>query len=120
VSGAASRREWLGFWLSMLCLVHCAGTALLVPLLPALSFFAVNPSIEWTLLGLSVVLAGRFSWRWGGLRRQLWALATGLGVAGLVFETDRLLQVALAILAVIQLGRLRRKRCDCGDPACRL
>jgi hypothetical protein len=116
---AAPRREWVGFSLSLLCLVHCAGTALLVPLLPALSFLSENAALEWTLLGLSIVLAARFSWRRGGARRYLWALATGLGLAGVVFDADRLVQVALALLAIIQLGRLTRRRCDCGDPACR-
>jgi hypothetical protein len=111
-------RAWLGFWLSLLCLVHCLGMALLVPLLPALALVAENEALEWALLALSATLAGRSCWRRGGARLYLWAAATGLGLAGLIFDGERLLQIAFALLAAVQLGQVVRRACRCQAPGC--
>jgi hypothetical protein len=111
------RRAWLGFSLSLLCLVHCLGTALLVPLLPALSFVAENEALEWTLLGLSAILAGRLCWRRRGWRLWLWGPAVGLGLSGAALGGERLVQLALVACAIIQLP-LTRRRCACGNAGC--
>ena len=115
------RRAWLGLSLSLLCLVHCLGMAAIAPLLPALALLAENRALEWALLALSVTLAGRLCWRVRGARLYLWAAATGLGLAGLIFEGERLVQVTFAVLALVQLEPTARRSCGClqrGCPTC--
>jgi hypothetical protein len=56
--GRAARPAIPGIWapcLSALCLLHCAGTALLVPFVPALAAFAELAWLEWALLAAAAV-----------------------------------------------------------------
>jgi len=119
---APTRRGWLGLSLSILCFVHCVGAAALAPpLLPAaLSFLTESEPMEWSLLAISAVLAGRLCWRQPrvspgrrGGRIILWAAAAVLGVAGLLLEGEVLLRVALAGLALLQVWVLLGERRSC-------
>jgi hypothetical protein len=116
-----TRRGWVGLSLSILCFLHCVGAAALVPLLPAaFSVLTENELVEWSLLAISAVLAGRSAWTqprvsrggWvGGL--VAWAAVTVLGVASLLLESEGLLQAALAGLALLQVWMLLGRRRSC-------
>lgn len=116
-----TRRGWLGLSLSILCFGHCVGAAALVPLLPAaFSFLTENEVVEWGLLAVSAVLAGRLVWmerarlrRWGAAPLVGWAALTTLGVVSLALESESLLQGALALLALLQLSVLIGRRRSC-------
>lgn len=57
----AGKSKWsrVGFSLSILCAIHCASTPLLVAVLPLMgSAFLHNPALEFTLIGLTVLIAG--------------------------------------------------------------
>lgn len=57
------RHGWVGVSLSIVCFLHCAGAAAIVPLLPAaFPFLTENGAVEWGLLAVSAVLAGRLAW----------------------------------------------------------
>ncbi len=54
-----SRLDKVGFYLSVLCAVHCASTPLLVAVLPLLSTELLhNSTLELALVGTTVVIAG--------------------------------------------------------------
>ncbi len=54
-----SRLDKVGFFLSVLCAVHCASTPLLVAILPLLGTELLhNPTLELALVGTTVVIAG--------------------------------------------------------------
>lgn len=124
-----ARRSWVGFSLSVLCFIHCAGAAALVPLLPAaFSFLTDSELVEWSLLAFSAILATRSGWSqqaisrpWRAARVGAWTAATGSGIAGLVLESEALLQTALAALALLQLWSLvgGRRKCPHDKPVLR-
>jgi hypothetical protein len=116
-----TRRGWLGLSLSILCFVHCVGSAALVPLLPAaFSLLIENEGLEWALVGISAALAGRLVWnerrrlqRWQSPFVLAWAALTALGGIGLVVESEGLLQTSLALLALLQLAVLVLRHRGC-------
>jgi hypothetical protein len=119
-------RGWLGFGLSVLCVLHCVAGAVLVPLLPtALALLSESAMLEWSLLAMSALMAALLAFRQG--RRPgapsllIWTTATASGVAGLTIESEALHQAALLALALLQLRillqrrrRLRRRAVACG------
>ena len=111
--------------LSAVCLLHCVGTALLVPLAPALAV-ALDASVhEWLGVALSAVLvpcgvrawAGRARWYAAGLA----AGAVAVALHGLVAEDEAATQVALTLLATVQVAsavrQLLARRTCCGAGA---
>src|SRR5688500_12938299 len=116
-----TRRSWVGFSLSVLCFLHCAGTAAVVPLLPAaFSLLIENELLEWTLLGVSTLLAGRLASRagsaapgWRAAQIVSCAAVRTPGITGLLLEVEALLQAALASLALLQLWVLLGNRRGC-------
>jgi uncharacterized membrane protein HdeD (DUF308 family) len=54
-----SRWDKVGFFLSLLCAVHCASMPLLVAIIPLIGAgFIHNPVLELVLIGTTVVIAG--------------------------------------------------------------
>lgn len=109
-------RRWSGPLVSGLCLVHCLGMGLLAPFLPAaLAALALSPPLEWALWGTSMAVAllvlhwprPRAPWPF-----QLgWLGVLGLGLWGLIGESERLTQASLAGVAALQVWvTLRRFR----------
>lgn len=116
-------QEKLGGVVSVLCLIHCLGTAVVALLLPAL---ASQLRIEWlegVLTLAAVLLIGR------SLRQQdekQLPLPVGLFVAallallcGVVFGKEIGQQIGLFLLVLTQLAMLRGRRevsCACPHP----
>jgi hypothetical protein len=114
------RRGWLGLSLSTLCFIHCmAGAAIAATLPTAFAFLSENPALECLLLGISMFTSGRLVWRLhlGGSRfwrpAALWSAAGAIGLTGLRLENERLLQLAFAALALLQLWLFLRQPRPC-------
>jgi hypothetical protein len=96
-----------GLWapcLSALCFVHCAGTALVVPWVPALATLAEARWLEWSLLGVSGATA-LWALARGRPSGRVWLLAGGaLGLVlwGLLNEHERAKQIGFLGMAAIQ------------------
>lgn len=57
----SGKNKWskIGFFLSLLCAIHCASTPLLLAILPLMgSHFLHNQSLELFLIGITILLAG--------------------------------------------------------------
>ena len=115
----AARGGWLGLALSILCFIHCVGAAALVPLLPAAAAaVSENELLEWGSVVVSCLLAGRLCWSHRGAGRPIagsvWAAVTAVGSLALFVDSEDLLQLSLATLALLQLSLLvarhRRRR----------
>lgn len=98
-----------------LCFLHCAGVALLAPLLPAAAAAAHHhPLLEWTLWAASLACTAMILAHRGALVRPVLAAAVGAaacaGTIGLSLGPELLVQLALAALLLLQLATLRPRR----------
>lgn len=122
-----ARRERFALFMSVACLVHCVGLAVLAPLLPAaLALFAHHPIIESIFWGSSVTLAAFPAFGRSALGRRAWmgpawALGAGAGGAGLALGQDAFLVGSLLFFAGLQLAalvaRARAHRLACNPSA---
>ena len=104
-----------GFWapcLSALCFLHCVGMASLASWLPALAAFAEAAWVEASLLAISCCCAVWVLWRqragWPGWLGALAAAA--LAGSGLALHGEGPTRLGFVLMAVLQLGYVRRHR----------
>lgn len=123
-----TRPRRTAFWapcLSALCFVHCAGMALLAPLVPALAAFEEIPWLEWVLFALSAASTAWVLWRLrpGQLAWIGGAACMGLVSWGFLNEREGAKQLGFLTLALVQgaiVFASRRKRvhqgcCESGE-----
>lgn len=107
-------RAWVVACLSLCCFVHCVGTALLAPLLPAaLAFLGENEQYEWMLWSLSAVCATLSLWmhcpQVTSWLVSIWGAAVVSGIVSLVYGPEFARQLSLAGLVGVQFSMLHRK-----------
>lgn len=113
--------DWVGPALSGLCLVHCIGSAVLLPLLPgALGALSEDPRVELAFLAFAIG-SGAFVLRRNWPSAPRWAIAlAGLGVVaalgGVFAEAHGVTIGGLVAMAIAQTATvLTRPRCT--DPS---
>lgn len=126
LAGARPRSNWLAM-LPFACALHCMATPLFVAFIPVL---APRPSIEWTLLLISMTVGALALVRGGNVHRHrgVWALAAAgaaIWVGSLLGMFEPLPEVLISPVGGIMLGAgllwngrlLHRHACaECGCP----
>jgi hypothetical protein len=100
-----ARAAFLAPFLSFLCFIHCAGTALIAPWIPAAAALLGASWLEWPLVGVSGASA---AWLLRRVRAPAAAwLAVGLALScaawGLATDRERAMQAGLLATAAAQL-----------------
>jgi hypothetical protein len=119
--GPLSVKERLIGLLPMICLVHCAGTALLAAVLPAAALWMHNEWLEGLLSLLSALLIGTLVLR----RRKavdliavLFGATLALGLVGWIWDLSWLRHGSLLLLVGVQVLFMRERRVLQHDHEC--
>jgi hypothetical protein len=123
----SGRRERFALFMSLVCLVHCVGLAVLAPLLPGIfALVAHQPILEAILWGSSVTLGAFPAFGRSALGRRAWTLPTwviavAIGGVGLALARDALVIASLIVLSAVQVSalvaRARAHRLACNPSA---